>query len=115
MSKEDPKKIVVVVSEECKQDITKCTREELEHRIKGGTKEVGEEVKDKVLGTLLDKVEFAITLVIGLQVSSLFSEFLVPYFKLSGGLVGVILTMLVFIGILAGFIVIKSVIKRLTK
>jgi hypothetical protein len=74
---------------------------------KGKKRKKDGEVSDEIKRTLFDKIEFAIALVVGLQISLLFETYVIPLIPI-GGFWGMLLTIFVFLGILALFVVIKS-------
>lgn len=108
------------VSEACRQDISKCTLGELAHLVAEKSEGdrslygIGKEAREEVESTLFRNIAFAIALVIGLQVSLLFELYVIPFIPVSG-FWGIIITILLFLGILALFTFIKILYRRKTK
>lgn len=104
------------ISQACRDDIRKCTIEEFiivmnTHNKDASFDAIGEEVREEVENTLLSNIALAIALVIGIQISLLFELYVIPLIPI-GGFWGIMLTILLFIGLLAGFTLIKIVYKR---
>jgi len=105
------------ISEACRQDISKCTLGELAQLVAEKSEgdrsfdAIGKEARREVEQTLFKNIAFAIALVIGINISLLFEVYVIPLIPV-GGFWGIIITIVLFIGILLLFTFIKILYNR---